>query len=97
MTDEEVETSELHGKMRVSTEKCRFTSVEVPTNMMAPVALAERGLDSEHTVTKRKQVLIELKWNLQVAKSAVLSARPSALAKAERVHKCREKVKDAEE
>lgn len=42
MTAENVKTSELRVKMRALQEKCCTTSVELPADMMAVVALAEQ-------------------------------------------------------
>lgn len=48
-------------------------------------------------MTKRNLAPVEMERQLMVASSAALSAQNSALAKAKKVRKCREKLEDAEE
>lgn len=54
MTAEEAKPGGLRGKMRALREKCRSTSVEIPFDELAVVALAKRCLYLEHQETKRQ-------------------------------------------
>lgn len=64
---------------------------------MAVVSLSVRSLDVERLVTKRKQALIEVEQNLQIANNAALSTQHSCLAKAEEALNCRGDMENAEE
>lgn len=64
MMTKEVNTSALRSKMRNLQERCHFTSLEIFPIMIAVVALAERSLLLERTVTMHEQPLVEMERKL---------------------------------
>lgn len=91
-----VEASGLRGELCAQQEKCCSTSVEVLTNMLSVVAMAEHWLGLNCRVTKRKQALVEGEQKLQVASSPALSDQQIALEKAEDAGKYLEDLENAE-
>lgn len=85
MTAKNAEASALRGKMHVLLEQSRSANVEVPSDMLGVIALAERCLDLKVSVTKQEQALVEVEQKLHIASSAGLSRQHSALAKAKEV------------
>lgn len=97
MARAKVEASRLEGKLCPRQEKCHSEHLVVLANMLAIIALAEQGLDSEHQATSRELELVQVESELQIASRTAMLAHHSALAKTEEARKCRVKVKDAEE
>lgn len=72
-------------------EKCCSTSPQFSAKMLTAFALADLDLELERQVTKHEQARVEVEQNLQVARSAPLSAQHSALAKPEEARRSRDK------
>lgn len=72
MTVEDVEDSELRGKICALQEKFCFASDEALAEVLANVAPAKQFSRLERQVTKWELTLADAKWKLQVPKSVVL-------------------------